>query len=358
MISRLLRSVFSSRFCILQFACESQGSALPAQYDLGQEPELDHGESEDTNGTSQLLDIDGVQDLVAVMVVGQARRMLEDVERTRMATQFSASIRRDFRKRGLTSAFQSHVLHVLTPLRRVGTVPEYLLCVDVMKRRQIPSEIAQVWTFQAGSQTERIQACVKRILVRERKHNFTYAYFARLRPDFLVMSDFPDPRSRGQGCMLARLRAAVNIVGLTNEHLSFCYCAKHCCSDGFLKGDLPGYIVDDMLSISSRDLFLQLWAAPASSGGLPTAWPQMSRMPETELTTRVLQQGVPVCPLAVRGLPLGSFGIVHGDEASRCGYMEDQPPIPQTECGLNQTSADSLSSLTPPIPSLETSARG
>eukprot|EP00439_Symbiodinium_sp_Y106_P035069 s6638_g4.t1 len=70
-------------------------------------------------------------------------------------------------------------------------------------------------------------------------------------------------------------------------------------------------------------------------------------MAETDFTTSLLQKGIPVCPLAVRGLPLGSFGSVHATEASRCGYLEDAPALAQTACGQNLTELEDVPLLTP-----------
>ena len=153
------------------------------------------------------------------MGLGHAPRMLDDIART---PQLGQRIIGDFRNRGLSSAFKSHVLHVLSALRRAQLLPDYLLCVDTsFKLAANLSELAQVWIFQARSQTERMQDCLQRVLARERKLKVTYAFFMRLRPIFLVLMDFPDPRS----------------FGFTNEHLSSCCCEKHCCSTKFLDGD-------------------------------------------------------------------------------------------------------------------------
>ena len=74
-----------------------------------------------------------------------------------------------------------------------------------------------------------------------------------------------------------------------------------------------------MIAFSPRDLFLGRWLATMSGNGLPKLWPRMSPMAETEFTTGVISQEVPVCPFAVRALPLGSFGIVHGDSPPSVG---------------------------------------
>ncbi|CAE7296274.1 unnamed protein product [Symbiodinium microadriaticum] len=305
----------------------------------------------DHNLATHHTELNSTRDLVAIMVVGQSRRMLEDIERTRLAFELSPRIRQHLRSRNLSTSFKSHVLHVLEPLRRAGFVPEYLLCIEMgtIKKSQLPSEVVQAWTFRADSQVKRITTCLRRVLEREWKKNITYSFFVRLRPDFLLLSDLPDPREprQGPGCMLTRLRSAVNIRGLTNEHLSFCYCQKHCCSE-VLRGDAPGYIVDDMLALSARNLFLRLWLGNTTGEGPPKLWPRfITPMAETDFTTSLLQKGIPVCPLAVRGLPLGSFGSVHATEASRCGYLEDGPALVQTACGQNLTPVEDVPLLTP-----------
>ena len=93
------------------------------------------------------------RDLVAIMVVGQSRRMLEDIERTRLAFELSPRIRQHLRSRNVSTSFKSHVLHALEPLRRAGLVPEYLLCIDMgtIKKSQLPPEVVQSWTFRADS---------------------------------------------------------------------------------------------------------------------------------------------------------------------------------------------------------------
>eukprot|EP00439_Symbiodinium_sp_Y106_P026338 s6638_g3.t1 len=148
------------------------------------------------------------RDLVAIMVVGQSRRMLEDIERTRLAFELSPRIRQHLRSRNVSTSFKSHVLHALEPLRRAGLVPEYLLCIDMgtIKKSQLPPEVVQSWTFRADSQVKRITTCLRRVLERESKKNISYSFFVRLRPDFLLLSDLPDPRDprRGPGCMLTR----------------------------------------------------------------------------------------------------------------------------------------------------------
>ncbi|CAE7631149.1 unnamed protein product [Symbiodinium sp. CCMP2592] len=313
--------------------------------ELQNEVEADH------NLVSHHTEPRSTRDLVAIMVVGQSRRMLEDIERTRLAFELSPRIRQHLRSRNVSTSFKSHVLHALEPLRRAGLVPEYLLCIDMgsIEKSQLPPEVVQSWTFRADSQVKRITTCLRRVLERESKKNISYSFFVRLRPDFLLLSDLPDPRDprRGPGCMLTRLRSAVNIRGLTNEHLSFCYCQKHCCSE-VLHGDAPGYIVDDMLALSARDLFLLLWLGNTTRAGPPKLWPRfITPMAETDFTTSLLQKGIPVCPLAVRGLPLGSFGSVHATEASRCGYLEDAPALAQTACGQNLTEVEDVPLLTP-----------
>ena len=64
------------------------------------------------------------------------------------------------------------------------------------------------------------------------------------------------------------MRSANHIEGLTNEHLSYCYCSKDCC-----KGNLPqashkdntrDFMVDDMAFVAGRDVFLRIWQGQGS----------------------------------------------------------------------------------------------
>ena len=50
--------------------------------------------------------------------------------------------------------------------------------------------------------------------------------------------------------------------GLTNEHLSWCYCGEGCCADA-LKGPNASYIADDMVTVAERKEFIQLWLGAA-----------------------------------------------------------------------------------------------
>eukprot|EP00439_Symbiodinium_sp_Y106_P073704 s721_g13.t4 len=272
--------------------------------------------------------------MVAVVVVGQSRLLLRLITKARMSRELSSRALDVLKLRGISTVFRSHVLHVLQPLRLDGFIPEYLLCVDRIEG-QLPPEVAQAWTFAAANQLRRMKACLTRVQEREALRNQSYSFFVRLRPDFLVLTDIPSLRTSAlnKGCVLARLRAAINIAGLTNDHLSYCYCGKGCCSKNTLKGRGAGFIVDDMLAVAARDLFLRLWQSRVRKESQPRSWPVMAPMAETGFTTTMLQKRIPVCPLAFRGLPLGSSNNGHAVEAAKCGYVEGDAAVPQTSCG-------------------------
>lgn len=280
--------------------------------------------------------------MVAVVVVGQSRLLLRLITKARMTRELSSRALDVLKLRGISTVFRSHVLHVLQPLRLDGFIPEYLLCVDRIEG-QLPPEVAQAWTFAAANQLRRMKACLKRVQEREALRNQSYSFFVRLRPDFLVLTDIPSLRTSAlnKGCVLARLRAAINIAGLTNEHLSYCYCGKGCCSKNTLKGRGAGFIVDDMLAVAARDLFMRLWQSRAKEPQ-PRSWPVMAPMAETGFTTSMLQKRIPVCPLAFRGLPLGSSNNGHAVEAAKCGYVEGDAAVPQTSCGPAKAVADQV----------------
>ena len=275
--------------------------------------------------------------MVAIMVVGQSRILLRRITKARMTREFTSRALQILEKRGISTVFSSHLIHVLQPLQQQGFMPEYLLCVD-RRESQMPPEVTQAWIFPAENQLRRMKACLRKVLEREALLNYSYSFFIRLRPDFLVLTHIPNLQTSdlSKGCVLTRLRAAVNIAGLTNDHLSYCYCGKSCCSKNVLKGTGAGFIVDDMLAIAARDLFMLLWNSHSRKRSSPKSWPLMSPMAETGLTTSMMQKGVPVCPLAIRGLPLGSSNNGHATDAAKCGYVEGDPPLPQTSCGSEQ----------------------
>ena len=286
--------------------------------------------------------------LVAVVVVGQSRLLFRPITQARMTGKLTKGALDVLKQTGASTVFRSHVLHVLKPLQQAGFAPEYLLCVDRIKGK-LPPEVAQAWMFDAANQLRRMKSCLQKVLLRETRLNRSYGFFVRLRPDFLMLTDVPNLRTSdlGQGCMLARLRAAINIAGLTNEHLSYCYCGTSCCMKETLKGSQPGFIADDMLAVASRDLFVRLWLSRAAKRAPPKWWPLMSPMAETGLTSTMLQKGVPVCPLALRGLPLGSSNLGHAIDASKCGYVEGGPAVSQTSCGSALIRLDQVHQLVP-----------
>ena len=285
--------------------------------------------------------------MVAVMVVGQSRLLLRVIAKARMTRELTKRALDVLKLRGISTVFRSHVLHILQPLQQDGFSPEYLLCVDRIQSA-LPPEVAQAWEFTSANQLRRIKTCLKKVLERESALNRTYSFFVRLRPDFLALTDIPSLRSSDltKGCVLSRLRAAINIAGLTNEHLSYCYCGTTCCSKSTLKGKRAGFIVDDMLAVAARDVFLRLWQ-PVPRRSLPKWWPVMSPMAETGFTVSMLEKGVPVCPLAFRGLPLGSSNHGHATEAAKCGYVEGDAAVAQTSCGPAQTTEDQVHLLIP-----------
>ena len=85
-----------------------------------------------------------------------------------------------------------------------------------------------------------------------------------------------------------------------------------------------------MLAVAARDLFLRLWQSRVPKESQPRSWPVMAPMAETGFTTTMLQKRIPVCPLAFRGLPLGSSNNGHAVEAAKCGYVEGDAAVPQT----------------------------
>ena len=159
--------------------------------------------------------------MVAVVVVGQSRLLLRLITKARMSRELSSRALDVLKLRGISTVFRSHVLHVLQPLRLDGFIPEYLLCVDRIEG-QLPPEVAQAWTFAAANQLRRMKACLTRVQEREALRNQSYSFFVRLRPDFLVLTDIPSLRTSAlnKGCVLARLRAAINIAGLDGTTIS------------------------------------------------------------------------------------------------------------------------------------------
>ena len=65
-----------------------------------------------------------------------------------------------------------------------------------------------------ASRLQGIQQCLRLVLAREIQRNVSYEYFVRLRPDLLVLTDLPNLEDAvlGRHCILARLRAANNIM--------------------------------------------------------------------------------------------------------------------------------------------------
>ncbi|CAK9010769.1 unnamed protein product [Durusdinium trenchii] len=267
---------------------------------------------------------------VAVMVVGRSRLFSSRISRSMKGLRHLSH--RAFERLSnekISSPLASQLLHVLEPLKTQGFLVDYVLCADQVKE-QHPA-IVEAWSFEAKDQRQRIQQCLRLVLAREIQRNVSYEYFVRLRPDLLVLTDLPNLEDAvlGRHCILARLRAANNIMDLTNEHLSWCYCDHGCCSRGALKGNDAMYIMDDMITIAAREPFLRLWQGREHLD--KPLW-LMAPMAETSMTMWMLRKGVPLCPLAIRALPLGS-GNPHAAQMSKCGYVEGSPPLLQSHVG-------------------------
>lgn len=264
---------------------------------------------------------------VAVMVVGQWRWFTANVSTNLAGLRWvSEKGMKKLKEDGISSVLTSQLLHVLRPLQRHGDVPDFLLCVDQVKDHH--ADIAEAWAFPAKDQYQRIKECLKRVLLREERVNTSYDFFVRLRPDLLLLSDLP--WTGDAKCVGARLRAARHIEGLTSEHFSWCYCGKSCCAKGAFKAESAAYIADDMVTVASRASFLELWQRKVP-GSFSAPW-IMQPMAESSFTTRILQRGLSVCPLALRALPIGSANP-HASELAKCGYLEGSAAIPQSQCG-------------------------
>lgn len=280
---------------------------------------------------------------VAVMVVGKWKWFTANVSRDAPGLRsVSEKVIKKLKEDGISSVLTSQLLHVLRVLQHHGDVPDFLLCVDQVKDHHAVDYIAEAWAFEAKDQVQRIKECLKRVLLREERVNTSYEIFVRLRPDLLLLSDLPwshwSRASAAANCVGARLRAAMHIEGLTNEHLSWCYCGKSCCAKGALKGASASYIADDMLTVAKRATYLELWQGKVP-GSFSPPW-IMQPMAETGFTTRILHRGFSVCPLALRALPIGSPNP-HASEMAKCGYLEGSAAIPQS-CGAAKASVDEV----------------
>lgn len=61
-----------------------------------------------------------------------------------------------------------------------------------------------------------------------------------------------------------------------------------------------------------------------------------------------MTHGIKVCPLAFRGLPMGSPLVTsHVSSAAQCGYGAGGKKLAQTHCGTEHAEADTVHKLTP-----------
>ena len=282
----------------------------------------------------------------AIMVVGLWGNFLDPISSSKKLwlKEFNETGRAALLRKGISTISKSQQVHVLEPLKSFGFIPEYFVCTEQLDG-ELPSWVTAAFAFDAQNQLMRLKGCLQLVLQREAKCNLRYSLFIKIRPDFLTLTDIPNPlRALSVGCFLSRVRSANHIEGLTNEHLSYCYCSKDCC-----KGNLPqashkdntrDFMVDDMAFIAGRDVFLRIWQGQGVPREPLPSWPKMPpSFPEAQFTTVLLQKGVPVCPLALRGLPLSSvYGAYHMEQSRGCGYIEGGGSIKQ-ECGssLNGT---------------------
>jgi len=285
----------------------------------------------------------------AVLSSGQWRIFTRPIQRL----PFDAKTKEVLIKLGVTTVFQSHEKRVLEPLRKnTGAMVNYFLCVDELGKN-VPDFITEAWSYQRGSQIGRIKACLKRVLLREKAcadiEGANYAIFVRIRPDFFVFTDLPDPRTAlTNDCVMNRFRMASSIGGLTNDHLSFCFCGIRCCNEGSGNSDTPGFVVDDMVSIVPRKYANAIWTGKLGPYPFPTTWSPLPNWFESHLTRMWITQGIKVCPLPFRGLPMGSPLVnSHVSNAMQCGYAAGGKKMPQTQCGTPHATRDTTQKLTP-----------
>lgn len=187
---------------------------------------------------------------------------------------------------------------------------------------------------------DRIKLCMDRILLREQQcvqehGDVQYELFVRIRPDFFALSTLQTPRmALTHSCLMVRFRSATSIKGLTSDHMSSCLCAGQCCNLFRVPRLMSGFVVDDMVAVAPRKLALAAFMGRGRNTTYPppTGWPVFvaPEMWENTLTKEWLQQGIPICPLAFRGLPMGSIITkTHLNEAKSCKYAEGGRSIPQ-----------------------------
>jgi len=238
----------------------------------------------------------------------------------------------------------------------------------------MPGFVTEAWSYDQSRQINRIQACLKRVMLREEAcadiEGSNYTIFVRIRPDFFVLSDLPDPRTAlSNDCVMTRFRSAWNIGGLSNEHLSWCLCGTQCCKKDMLNphdgsdtpsfdtpsdtpsSDTPSFVVDDMVAVTPRKYANSLWIDKYGPYPLPCTWPPLAHLNEWRLTRVWITQGIKVCPLPFRGLPLGSpfWASAAVSESTQCGYASLGKKLAQTQCGTPHATAESVQNLTPGV---------
>eukprot|EP00439_Symbiodinium_sp_Y106_P042467 s4302_g5.t1 len=259
----------------------------------------------------------------AIMVVGLWGNFLDPISSSKKLwlKEFNETGRAALLRKGISTISKSQQVHVLEPLKSFGFIPEYFVCTEQLDG-ELPSWVTAAFAFDAQNQLMRLKGCLQLVLQREAKCNLRYSLFMKIRPDFLTLTDIPNPlRALSVGCFLSRVRSANHIEGLTNEHLSYCYCSKDCC-----KGNLPqashkdntrDFMVDDMAFIAGRDVFLRIWQGQGVPREPLPSWPKMPpSFPEAQFTTVLLQKGETVPELLSWVQKRGAVRSVSGVLAS------------------------------------------
>lgn len=208
--------------------------------------------------------------------------------------------------------------HVLRPLRRdfQGGVDIFVCTNEVIG--VVPDDVTAVFEINlegpTACQFDRAHACFSKVLERGNE----YAYFMKVRPDFVFLSDVEDYSSLRPDCMHTRFQRMWNIAGIQRCHSQLIF--SHCQT---CNGDRPfdttstrlGYIGDDMVFVVPSQLAksafmtskeIEHWSSSDYTIPHRDSWVgkrALEKTTEGRYTKAMIMNQVPMCPLCINGWP-------------------------------------------------------